>query len=226
MRTAQQVLGSPAALRLGLVLFCAAVMWGLPLTFPRDKGPTELDRDLAEPIHTALDSHPDIYRALVIPSNGYILIPLLLVAACWFGYRGERWRAATMVVVPELAVAVNAWLLKPLWERPLHDYLAYPSGHTVHLVAIAATFLVLIDASRARAVVLALAAVSLCAAAIGMIGLGYHLPTDIVGGIAAAIAMVTVLCWAMPGRHARTHSRPRAARRAACSRAHPSPRPE
>ncbi|MFE7797275.1 phosphatase PAP2 family protein [Nocardia sp. NPDC057440] len=224
--TARQLLGSLVALRLGLVVFCAAVTSGLPLTFPRDKGPTELDRDLAEPIHTALDGHPDVYRALVIPSNGYILIPLLLAAACWFGYRGEWWRAAMMVVVPELAVAINSWLLKPLWERPLHDYLAYPSGHTVHLVAIAATFLALTDAPRARAVVLALAAVSLFAAAIGMIGLGYHLPTDIVGGTAAAIAMVTALCLATPGWGARTHSRPRAARRAASSRAHPSPRPE
>ncbi|MFD0363281.1 phosphatase PAP2 family protein [Nocardia sp. GCM10030253] len=205
--TARQVLDSQAALRLVVVALCVAVAVGLPLAFPHDGGPTDVDRDIAAPIHTALDSHPGVYRALVIPSNGYILIPLLLAAACWFAYRGEWWRAATMLVVPELAVAINTWLLKPLWDRPLHDYLAYPSGHTVHLVAIATTFALLVDSARARAVVLTLAAVALFGAAVGMIGLGYHLPTDIVGGTAAAIAMVTVLCWAALRPSVRARSR-------------------
>jgi undecaprenyl-diphosphatase len=193
--TARQDRDRPNALQLGLVLFCATVAIGLPLTFPHGGGPTEVDSDLAAPIHSALDSHRGVYRALVIPSNGYILIPLLLAAACWFAYRGQWWRAATMVVVPELAVAINSWLLKPLWDRPLHDYLAYPSGHTVHLVAVGTAFVLLTDVARARTSALVLGALALLGAAIGMIGLGYHLPTDILGGAAAAIAMVIALWW-------------------------------
>ncbi|WP_406229665.1 phosphatase PAP2 family protein [Nocardia sp. NBC_01009] len=195
MSTTRQALGWPTAFRLGLVSLCAVVTVSLPLSFPHDDGPTDLDRDLAAPIHSALDSHPGVYQTLVIPSNGYIVIPLLLVAACWFAYRGQWWRAATMVVVPELAVAVNSWLLKPLWERPLHDYLAYPSGHTVHLVAVASAFVLLTDVPRARATTLGSSVLAMLCAAVGMIGLGYHLPTDILGGAAAAIAMVTALCW-------------------------------
>lgn len=53
----------------------------LPLTFPHSGGPTGVDGALADPIHSAADGHPGVYRALVIPSNGYILIPLLFAAA-------------------------------------------------------------------------------------------------------------------------------------------------
>ncbi|MET8873502.1 phosphatase PAP2 family protein [Nocardia sp. NPDC004604] len=194
-----KVAGWLGRVRANLVALCVVfigigIAVTLPLTFPRDGGSTDLDRALAEPIHSAMDDRPGIYQALVIPSNGYILIPLLLAAAAWFGNRGQWRRAAAMVVLPEVVVGINSWVLKPLWDRPLHDYLAYPSGHTVHLVAIATTFVLLIDSMRARVRTVVIATVALLCAAVGMIGLGYHLPTDILGGTAAAIALVTA-CW-------------------------------
>ncbi|MFI6047954.1 phosphatase PAP2 family protein [Nocardia sp. NPDC051321] len=183
-------------LRLGGIALGGAVTALVPLTFPPDGGPTAFDRAIGTPIHAALDTRPGIYQALVIPSDAYILVPLLLLAGAWFGYRGNWRRAAIMVAVPELAAGLNAVLWKPLWDRQLHDYLAYPSGHTVHLVAIATTFIVLVDSVRARLSTLAVAVLALLAAAVGMIGLDYHLPTDIIGGAAVAIAMVLALCWA------------------------------
>ncbi|WP_063813357.1 phosphatase PAP2 family protein [Nocardia anaemiae] len=193
-----------ARVRANLVALCAvlvglAVAITLPLTFPGDGAATDLDRALAQPIHSALDDHPGGYQALVIPSNGYILIPLLLAAAAWFGHRGQWRRAVAMVVIPEVVVGLNSWVLKPLWDRPLHDYLAYPSGHTVHLVAIATAFVVLAESTRARVVTIVIATVALVCAAVGMIGLGYHLPTDILGGAAVAIALV-VVCWKLAAR--------------------------
>ncbi|WP_433621508.1 phosphatase PAP2 family protein [Nocardia sp. CA-120079] len=185
------------ALSVVLVGLGIAVM--LPLTFPGDGAATDLDREVAEPIHSALDEHPVSYEALVIPSNGYILIPLLLAAAAWFGYRGRWRRAVAMVVIPQVVVGINSWVLKPLWDRPLHDYLAYPSGHTVHLVAIATAFVVLTDSTRARVGAIVIATAALVCAAVGMIGLGYHLPTDILGGTAVAIALV-VVCWKLTER--------------------------
>ncbi|MFC9439190.1 phosphatase PAP2 family protein [Nocardia sp. NPDC057030] len=181
----------PAGIALG-----AAVAGLVPLTFPPGGGATAFDRAVAAPIHAAFDARPGVYSALVVPSNGYILVPLLLLAGAWFGYRGHRRRAAIMVLVPELALGLNALLWKPLWDRHLHDYLAYPSGHTVHLVAIATAFIVLIDSVRARLITFAVALVAMLAASVGMIGLDYHLPTDIVGGAAIAIATVLALCWA------------------------------
>ena len=192
------------AIRANLVALCVVLVGlgvavTLPLTFPGDGAATDLDRELAEPIHSALDDHPGGYEALVIPSNGYILIPLLLAAAAWFGYRGQWRRAVAMVVIPEVVVGINSWVLKPLWDRPLHDYLAYPSGHTVHLVAIATAFVVLTDSTRARVGTIVIATAALACAAVGMIGLCYHLPTDILGGTAVAIALV-VLCWKLTER--------------------------
>lgn len=192
----RELLGRYRAHVIALCVICSGVLITvlLPLTFPHSGGPTGVDSALADPIHSAADGHPGVYRALVIPSNGYILIPLLLAAAAWFGHQGWWRRAAAMVVLPEVAVGINTWVLKPFWDRPLHDYLAYPSGHTVHLVAIATTFALLTDSTRARIRTAVLAIAALLCAAIGMIGLGYHLPTDILGGAAAAIAMVTALC--------------------------------
>lgn len=180
--------------RLGVVAVCIAIVAAVPLSFPADGGPTRADREVAAPILDNLDRYRALYRVLVVPSDAYILIPLLFAAAAWFAVHRRWWRAATMLVVPEVAVAVNTWILKPLWDRPLSDYSAYPSGHTVHLVAIAATFVLLTDSVATRYVVVVVTALSLGGVAVGMIGLGYHLVTDVIGGAAAAIALVIVLC--------------------------------
>ncbi|MEU2034387.1 phosphatase PAP2 family protein [Nocardia amamiensis] len=185
-----------ATVRAGVAATGVAATAAIPAALPSDGGPSALDRAIADPVHAALDARPGVYEALVVPSNGYVLLPLLILACVWFARRGDLRRAATMLVVPELAVAINTWLLKPLWGRQWHDYLAYPSGHTVHLVAIAATFVLLMDPVRVRRAVCGVATVATLAAAVGMIGLGYHHATDILGGIAAAVTMVISLCWA------------------------------
>ncbi|MCP2293933.1 undecaprenyl-diphosphatase [Nocardia amikacinitolerans] len=175
-------------------VLCAVIALTIPLSFPADGGRTDLDRAVEEPVRATLDGYRGVYHVLVVPSNAYILLPLLFAATAWFAYRREWWRAATMFVVPEVAVAINTLVLKPLWDRPLHDYLAYPSGHTVHLVAIAATFVLLTDSTGARRTVAVVTVVALGGVAVGMIGLDYHLATDVLGGAAAAIAMVIALC--------------------------------
>ncbi|WP_433205666.1 phosphatase PAP2 family protein [Nocardia sp. CA-107356] len=195
----REVVGWLGRVRANLVALCVVlvgvgIVVALPFSFPGGGGSTDLDRALAQPIHSEMDDRPGIYEALVIPSNGYILIPLLLAAAAWFGYQRHWRRAVAMVVLPEVVVGINTWVLKPLWDRPLHGYLAYPSGHTVHLVAIATAFVLLTGSTRARVSAVVIATVALLCAAVGMVGLGYHLPTDILGGSAAAIALVTA-CW-------------------------------
>ncbi|GAB2681793.1 phosphatase PAP2 family protein [Nocardia goodfellowii] len=185
--------------RLGLgglivVTLCAVLTVAVPLSFPADGGATDVDREIARSVHRTLDDTGGVYQALVFPSNGYIVIPLWLAAVAWFVHRRRWWRAATMFAVPELALAVNTWVLKPLWDRPLADYLAYPSGHTVHLVAVATTFVLLTDSPRVRRWAAGATVFVLCGVAVGMIGLGYHHATDVLGGVTAAVAMATALC--------------------------------
>lgn len=182
--------------RVLVVALCALVTMTVPLSFPPGGGPTGVDRAVATGVHDVLDGDSGLYQALAFPSNGYVVLPLLLAAVAWFGFRRQWRRAATMLAVPELTLALNTWVLKPLWNRPLDDYLAYPSGHTVHLVAVATTFALLTDSARTRAVVAAVTALTMAAVTVGMIGLGYHYATDVLGGIAAAIALPIVMCWA------------------------------
>lgn len=171
----------------------AAVTAAIPLTFPADGGPTGLDSAVADPIADALP--PGLAEVLVAPSSGPVVLILLLTAFGWFARRRRWWRAVTMLVVPEITLAINTWLLKPLWDRQLHDYLAYPSGHTVHLVAVATTFACLLPNPKARVTVAAITVLALVSITAGMVELGYHHPTDVLGGAAAAAAMAIGLCW-------------------------------
>lgn len=181
---------------LALLALCAAVvMVAVPWSFPSDGGPTSLDLWFEDRIH----GRPGWYDVLVVPSAAYIVIPLLLAGAAWFAYRRLWWRAGFVLLAPEFAIIVNSLVWKPLWDRPLQHYLAYPSGHTVHLVAVVTAIALASESQRVRTIVVAFTAVALVAVAVGMIGLGYHHFTDVVGGTAAALAMVTVLY--IPVRH-------------------------
>ncbi|MEV6066971.1 phosphatase PAP2 family protein [Nocardia sp. NPDC052001] len=174
-----------------LILAAVIVTIVVPQFFPADGGPTGLDNSLDGHIHSSFDGHQWLYRLLVAPSNNYIVIPLQLGAAVWFGYRRRWWAAGFMIVGPELAILVNSFALKPFWDRHLHHYLAYPSGHTVQLVAVVTALALISESTRARVTIVVIMAVVLPAVLVGMVGMGYHHPTDVIGGTAAAIAMVT-----------------------------------
>ncbi|MFD4440380.1 phosphatase PAP2 family protein [Nocardia sp. NPDC058519] len=179
----------------------AALTAAIPLTFPAHGGASELDAMVSEDTVS-----PGLAQVLVAPSNAPVVVALLLAACAWFALRRQWWQAVTMLVVPEIALAVNTWLLKPLWDRRLDDHLAYPSGHTVHMVAVATTFACLVTDRRARIVVAALTVLALVAITPGMAELGYHHPTDILGGAAAAAAMAIGLCWLSDALRARNRA--------------------
>ncbi|MFD3593126.1 phosphatase PAP2 family protein [Nocardia sp. NPDC058640] len=166
----------------------AAVTAAIPLTFSAGGGASELDSAVPE-------VSPGLAPLLVIPSNAPVVAALLLAACAWFVLRRQWWQAVTMLVVPEVALVVNTWLLKPLWDRQFHDFLAYPSGHTVHMVAVATTFACLVTDRLTRVVVAVLTVLALIVITPGMAALGYHRPTDVLGGAAAAAAMSIALCW-------------------------------
>lgn len=179
----------------GLVIGGAAVTGAIPTTFPAGGGPTAFDQTVREPVDTVLDPRPWVAEVLALASNSWVVLALLLAGVGWFAWQ-RRWReTATMAVVPELAVSLNTWVLKPWWGRPLHDYLAYPSGHTVHLIAVATTFVLLVGTARARIILVLLTLVAWTVAGIGTVALDYHLPTDIVGGASAAITLSAGLYW-------------------------------
>ncbi|GAA3531781.1 phosphatase PAP2 family protein [Amycolatopsis ultiminotia] len=125
---------------------------------------------------------------LVLPTEPYLLIPAiaLVAGACLFRHR--RRDALLAVAGPALAVALNTWVLKPLFGRMKDATLAYPSGHTVSLVTV---LVVLVLLARPKLVTTLVAVFLLCCATIGLVGLGYHYLTDVAGGVCFATFVVT-----------------------------------
>ncbi|WP_459960057.1 phosphatase PAP2 family protein [Nocardia sp. IFM 10818] len=195
-----------------LIVAAVLVTVVVPRFFPADGGPTGFDRAVGEHIHSSFDGHAGIYRVLVAPSDALVVVLLLLAGFAWFAYRRQWWQAGFVVIAPEFAIGVNALLLKPLWERPLGDYLAYPSGHTVHLVAVVTAFALASESVWIRAAVVVVMAVVLPVVLVGMVGLGYHYPSDVVGGAAAAVALVAAVYLPVRYRALRAGRRPRSPR--------------
>jgi membrane-associated phospholipid phosphatase len=171
-------------------LICAALMAVLGLMFAGDHTPSAFDAFVGDGVHQWLGPRPGVLRALAVPSEAYVLIPVLALVALGCLMTRRRADALLAVAAPSVAVAVNTWLLKPLFGRYTDLGLAYPSGHTVSLVSTLAVLVVLAPPGRVRALTTAVGAVLLACAAIGMIGLGYHYVTDIIGGTFFAIAVV------------------------------------
>lgn len=173
----------------------AAVAAALPWSFPPGGGATTFDLAVGARVDPRLDPRPWVAEVLALATNTGVVLALLCGSAVWFAWQRRWWETATVVLAPELAVAVNTWALKPWWGRPLHDYLAYPSGHTVHLVSVITALVLLLRSARARAVIIGSATAAWCAGAAGMIALDYHHATDIIGGAAAGIALTVALYW-------------------------------
>ncbi|MEU0537167.1 phosphatase PAP2 family protein [Amycolatopsis tolypomycina] len=158
-----------------------ALLLGLP--FAGGTAPGALDAAAAGAVaHLG----PGVARALVLPTEPYVVLVLGLLGVFRCLRAGRRWEAAVALAAPVLAILLTAWLLKPLYDRWKNDTLVYPSGHTVSLAAVL-TVLVLVTR---RVVVVVLAAVALLAAAAGLVGMGYHYLTDVVGGTLFAVSVV------------------------------------
>ncbi|TSE01897.1 hypothetical protein FOS14_00410 [Skermania sp. ID1734] len=169
----------------------------LPLSFPANGGATGPDDWASEEVTDSFGGQHSLLSALAEPSVSTVLLPIIGVAFVILAFRRRWYGAAVVLIGPLLAVAVNSWVLKPIFDRHLSYYLAYPSGHTVSLIAVV-TALALVTAGVLRMAVLVIGALAMLCAAIGMIGLGYHHLTDIVGGIGAGAALV-IAWWLLLG---------------------------
>jgi membrane-associated phospholipid phosphatase len=179
-----------------VALACALAALALGLVFAGGRSPSALDSAAASGIsglgHGLLD-------ALVLPTEPYVLLPAIAVIAGICLYRRRKTDALLAVAGPAVAVALNTWVLKPLFDRWKDGTLVYPSGHTVSLVTV---LVVLVLLARWKTAAAVLGVVLLGCAAVGMIGLGYHYLTDIAGGTFFGTAVVTGLRAAVTPRRA------------------------
>jgi len=128
---------------------------------------------------------------------GAMALALALIA--W--RRRDRWAALLSAVAPVLAVALVDVLAKPLVGRHHGPALAFPSGHATVAAAAATLVLVLLNRwygwRRALSWLPAVAVLPL-AVGTGVVRLGWHYPTDVVGGVAFGSAVVVALAAAIP----------------------------
>jgi membrane-associated phospholipid phosphatase len=175
-------------------LVCAVVVLAMGLGFAGDHAGSGVD-DVAS---AAVGGWPHgVLRVLVLPTEPYVLLPVLALVVAWCLRRSRPGDAVFAVLGPAVAVALNTWALKPLFDRWKGDTLVYPSGHTVSLVATLVVVFVLVG-GRGRVVTAGLGVVLVLAAAAGMVGLGYHYLTDVVGGVFFAVLAVPVVRRVLP----------------------------
>ncbi len=169
-----------------LTVACALAALALGLVVAGDRSPIAVD----EAARSAITGWPHgVLRALVLPTEPYVLLPVAALLVAWRLSASRPWDAVFVVLGPSIAVAANTWLLKPAFDRWKGDTLVYPSGHTVSMVAILVVVLVLVH-GPARAIIAGVGAILLTGVTIGMIGLEYHYLTDVVGGTFFAIFAV------------------------------------
>jgi membrane-associated phospholipid phosphatase len=146
---------------------------------------------------------PLVYLALVVdyggePIGAAIVVTAVVTLCLALGHR----RAAVLAIAGSALTVATTTLLKPVVDRTIHgDFLAYPSGHTALITALA-LIMALVAADRMRAstptgtlLVLAAAGVGGAAMAWAQVALGAHYPTDTVGGFCTAIAVIPATAW-------------------------------
>jgi membrane-associated phospholipid phosphatase len=182
----------------GLVLAsCAILVAVLGLLFAHQTTGSRLDHAVDSPIITWLAGHPGLAGWLAAPGAQLPAVALSAVIVIICLLTGGLNRVVLAAAAVPAAVGVNDGLCKPLFHRTYLGVLSYPSGHTATMFALAATVMVVLNASpqpvnaRAlRVVVLAPACGLGAVVAVGVIGLRWHYFTDTVAGAAVGIGTV------------------------------------
>jgi membrane-associated phospholipid phosphatase len=116
-----------------------------------------------------------------------------IVGAALLTVRRDPRRAAACVAGPLLAILVTEHVVKPLVARQLvmgND--SYPSG-TITAVAAVAVAVVLVTRRPARPIVAVVAAGTIAAICIAVVGMRWHYPTDALGGVCIGAGTMLVV---------------------------------
>ncbi|PRX51341.1 PAP2 superfamily protein [Prauserella shujinwangii] len=192
-----------------MAVVAAALTLALGLWHAGGSAPGPLDRAVADAVHAVLTGHEPLLRPATLPTHPAVVLAAIGAVAATCLARGRPRAALLAVVAPAVTVPVNTWLLKPGFGRMYGDHLAYPSGHTVSLATVLTVVVLLVPPGGwTRTAAVAVAALPVTLAGIGMVGLGYHYGTDIVGGaafaVAATVAVAALLARLPGGRQRRT----------------------
>jgi membrane-associated phospholipid phosphatase len=162
--------------------------------------PSGVDTWVQPRVDCLLSGVPNLASATVQAGDlgPMIVMTVLLAALC--GLLRRPFHALLAVTAPA-TVGATTMLLKPVVGRTRQGSLAFPSGHSAEVTAIAVVAALLLisvaGAQLALAVSVATAMVLLAGASIGLalVAEDWHYATDTVGGFCTAIALVVALAF-------------------------------
>ncbi|WP_433802905.1 hypothetical protein [Actinomycetospora sp. CA-084318] len=180
---------------LALILVTVVVGGALALRYEGTSSPGRIDQEIT----TALEGWPAWFRGMVDLGDPGPLLALILVVAV--GAVLARRGVLFALVAPVVAVLISHGIAKPLVGRTIGEGLAYPSTHMTGVGAVLTVIMVLIAAQRSwpRAVRLAVLPVLLAIALVyagTLSALAFHYPTDTIGGLCLAVAVVLACAFA------------------------------
>ena len=132
--------------------------------------------------------------------GSFLVVGLLASAAVVVLLFARAWRQALLVAVAvSSAVLLNLWLKVIFHRRPpdvVHPLLApdkysFPSGHAMSATALATALVIIAWPTRWRWVVTPLALAYAFLVGVSRVYLGMHFPSDVLGGWALSLALVT-----------------------------------
>jgi membrane-associated phospholipid phosphatase len=183
----------PAALVACAVM--ALMVLGLALRYRDDPTAGHLDTLVASAIQSEVP--PDVRLLdLVVRLGDPLPMAVLTGALALAAWLMARTRAVLLALLGPTVASATTELLKPAIGRTYHGVLAFPSGHTTGMTALAAVVAILVVSSiRTRpllASLLAIAGVALAGLLMAFALLAQHLhyPTDTLGGFLTALVVI------------------------------------
>ena len=186
----------PRAASLLVALAAVVVLLGA-LSFHQSRAGS-LDRAVDAAVIAGYGSHVAAAVWLAAPGAGLpaALCTAVVALACVAAGRTNGAVLAAGAVC--LSVGAVEWVLKPLVGRTYDGFLAFPSGHTTAVFALAASVSVLVHPSRRHGgwwsrTAVAAAVVLACVVASAVVALRWHYFTDTAAGAAVGIGTATGL---------------------------------
>jgi len=135
--------------------------------------------------HGAFWRHVTELRRIPIFVGGSVLAAAVVAGR-------DRRRALACAVAPALAVLLTEYVVKPVIARRFLGALAFPSGTTTAIAALATAWAIAVP-PRLRVAVVAAGAVLVGLACAAVTALQWHLPTDALGGALFGAGVVLVV---------------------------------
>jgi undecaprenyl-diphosphatase len=181
-RTDERVLLAIAAGCLAVFAVLAVLVW-------HAQSPIALDDAIA-----TIGRSPDVllHRLAFLGSLQFVITALIATATVAYTRR-DYWGVVICAVGPALA-GVVALVAKHVIDRPIGSAQGYPSGHATMAAALAAVIVVIayrLGGAWAAAFLAVAAAVIPVLVSVAVVRIGWHYPTDVIGGVALGVGFVT-----------------------------------